>query len=243
MILPSPGAHPHSRGENRISNDSGSVRAGSSPLTRGKPALRGLRPASVGLIPTHAGKTFSGTLKLHCDRAHPHSRGENSDWDTMDGRAGGSSPLTRGKRRAPGNAPQRHRLIPTHAGKTGLAPARERGRTAHPHSRGENGSQPFNIMPPYGSSPLTRGKRERTSCAPTPTGLIPTHAGKTAHPWPGPQGPGAHPHSRGENPALAGTGLALGGSSPLTRGKRAGLGRVSDTHGLIPTHAGKTATT
>ena len=51
------GAHPRSRGENRgfVGGDQG--RAGSSPLTRGKPRLRRPRSRSNGLIPAHAGKT------------------------------------------------------------------------------------------------------------------------------------------------------------------------------------------
>ena len=50
----------------------------------------------------------------------------------------------------------------------------------------------------------------------------------------------AHPRSRGEN-GLGWPGLAWdGGSSPLTRGKRAGLRGASWGRGLIPAHAGKT---
>ena len=50
-------AHPRSRGENAIPSPSGSRRAGSSPLTRGK--LVGVRRDAVEgrLIPAHAGKT------------------------------------------------------------------------------------------------------------------------------------------------------------------------------------------
>ncbi|ERH21267.1 hypothetical protein HMPREF1980_02370, partial [Actinomyces sp. oral taxon 172 str. F0311] len=48
------------------------------------------------LIPAHAGKTLHVRDLSPVNRAHPRSRGENSDWETIDGRAGGSSPLTRG---------------------------------------------------------------------------------------------------------------------------------------------------
>ena len=52
--------------------------AGSSPLTRGKPATdRRHRPAD-GLIPAHAGKTEHVRDLLASDRAHPRSRGENT---------------------------------------------------------------------------------------------------------------------------------------------------------------------
>ena len=91
-----------------------------------------------------------------------------------------------------------------------------------------------------GSSPLTRGKRE-----PRPTllhrdGIIPAHAGKTQRP----AQPGArsrdHPRSRGENRSCCSRGRAMSGSSPLTRGKRSGLGGGADRAGIIPAHAGKT---
>ena len=71
-----------------------------------------------------------------------------------------------------------------------------------------------------GSSPLTRGKPETLRRDRHHDGLIPAHAGKTAHVTPSFLEYRAHPRSRGENvivSVLADTKL---GSSPLTRGKR-----------------------
>ena len=51
------GAHPRSRGENRISRLTGSGGMGSSPLTRGKLRFRLPEARRRGLIPAHAGKT------------------------------------------------------------------------------------------------------------------------------------------------------------------------------------------
>ena len=91
-----------------------------------------------GLIPTHAGKTSLSASALVDKRAHPHSRGENRGGGPARLRVLGSSPLTRGKRRAAGRGQVDGRLIPTHAGKTiALIQYRRRAR-AHPHSRGEN---------------------------------------------------------------------------------------------------------
>ena len=50
----------------------------------------------------------------------------------------------------------------------------------------------------------------------------------------------AHPRSRGENVSDTNTHAWGGGSSPLTRGKRAGRGNRGCRLGLIPAHAGKT---
>ena len=50
-------AHPRSRGENGTRSDLAYVTEGSSPLTRGKRDVGGVRPSGGGLIPAHAGKT------------------------------------------------------------------------------------------------------------------------------------------------------------------------------------------
>ena len=140
-IRVSPGAcraHPRSRGENATAPGTGSVRAGSSPLTRGKPGHRRARPHANGLIPAHAGKTLTAMAQYLPCGAHPRSRGENGSALFSNVPEPGSSPLTRGKRWWPGRFGVLVGLIPAHAGKTR---GEERTHTvgwAHPRSRGEN---------------------------------------------------------------------------------------------------------
>ena len=113
-----PTAHPRSRGENSMSSSTSASIAGSSPLTRGKPARR-LRARPRGrLIPAHAGKTSSPGASSHPARDHPRSRGENleDNWEVLD--ADGSSPLTRGKPGRPIASLETSGIIPAHAGKT-----------------------------------------------------------------------------------------------------------------------------
>ena len=93
-----------------------------------------------------------------------------------------------------------------------------------------------------GSSPLTRGKPTRRESRPARTWLIPAHAGKTAAATACSKSWGAHPRSRGENIQSAFGPTFSRGSSPLTRGKRAGLTCANPAARLIPAHAGKTAT-
>ena len=98
-----------------------------------------------------------------------------------------------------------------------------------------------NTLASAGSSPLTRGKRNQELIKATGAGLIPAHAGKTygSHTRTVPSW--AHPRSRGENARIDAKAAELGGSFPLTRGKR-GLGGVPGVvDRLIPAHAGKTA--
>ena len=93
-----------------------------------------------------------------------------------------------------------------------------------------------------GSSPLTRGKPCLALLACICLRLIPAHAGKTRSSAPTTRSLRAHPRSRGENAGSCGPPHVPRGSSPLTRGKLAGLGYSSAWGGLIPAHAGKTTT-
>ena len=215
--------------------------AGSSPLTRGKLAAISQLLVGGGLIPAHAGKTDKCLNGIQSGSAHPRSRGENRSAYVTEATGLGSSPLTRGKPSWSTPSGDLFRLIPAHAGKTQRRSGVPALLKAHPRSRGENAASSSPRGRPRGSSPLTRGKRQRFRAWPARTGLIPAHAGKTrpanepAHPYP------AHPRSRGENKRQDHCLSYSSGSSPLTRGKL-GHGRGADGHQrLIPAHAGKTA--
>ena len=195
----------------------------SSPLAWGKPRIQSrisfdirIIPAHAGktswwiadkscangLIPAHAGKTYSPAEPPRRERAHPHSRREN----TLGGNGAlnnagsspltrgnrkpeqavkyswGSSPLTRGKRGRPRCKHPRTGLIPAHAGKTARRRRTLRSRRAHPRSRRENTSWRVPAMPLKGPSPLTRGKLIEQPSLLSVLRLIPAHAGKTAYP-------------------------------------------------------------
>ena len=193
---------------------------GSSPLTRGKLHCDRQGLAHQGLIPTHAGKTADRYTSFTTSRAHPHSRGENKSPPCACLRAGGSSPLTRGKLGLFLILPYGVGLIPTHAGKTRFMAGAFARAWAHPHSRGENWVCGGRVWGLCGSSPLTRGKPVNGRRVLVSIGLIPTHAGKTDWAPPTPAAPTAHPHSRGENTQMRQYLAFCQGSSPLTRGKR-----------------------
>ena len=112
------------------------------------------------------------------------------------------------------------RLIPAHAGKTHFPVQDSNALRAHPRSRGENYGVAFRHPIVSGSSPLTRGKLRAVLRRLLSDGLIPAHAGKTAHARLENQPHWAHPRSRGENGLVTAVSVATGGSSPLTRGKR-----------------------
>ena len=154
----------------------------------------------------------------------------------------GSSPLTRGKRQLVDQCQEESGLIPAHAGKTLYVNIEGYVWRAHPRSRGENthGGSQFSTI--TGSSPLTRGKHEHARELGVLVGLIPAHAGKTTRPVTPASPSWAHPRSRGENSGGRMSPRTGKGSSPLTRGKPRPQGRQARRQGLIPAHAGKTAT-
>ena len=131
-------AHPRSRGENACYVEGIASTGGSSPLTRGKRPATPIPHTHRGLIPAHAGKTLISEAARGVAQAHPRSRGENSRTDPIIELMPGSSPLTRGKRGGRRKGLDLRRLIPAHAGKTGLRTRRFLLNAAHPRSRGEN---------------------------------------------------------------------------------------------------------
>ena len=173
-------------------------------------------------------------------RAHPRSRGENRSGCTRAVSRIGSSPLTRGKPRAGARGHACARLIPAHAGKTGVWVAGVYPATAHPRSRGENAPRIGRLSSGTGSSPLTRGKRTEYRSQVRRTRLIPAHAGKTPLGRPAEARPQAHPRSRGENRVQRRKSVAASGSSPRTRGTLSKVRRLANQVRLIPAHAGKT---
>ena len=72
------GAHPRSRGENKIAGAFFNSEAGSSPLTRGKLGCPLRTDQGRRLIPAHAGKTPPERGRRGLQTAHPRSRGENT---------------------------------------------------------------------------------------------------------------------------------------------------------------------
>ena len=174
-------------------------------------------------------------------RAHPRSRGENDEAGKPVTDDDGSSPLTRGKQPVGDVFGVSGGLIPAHAGKTGVCHSSTWQRWAHPRSRGENMARLRFAAVICGSSPLTRGKQEARTGREILCGLIPAHAGKTRQAPRADRASTAHPRSRGENISPGTNTFMVGGSSPLTRGKRIRRWSSSGLPRLIPAHAGKTS--
>ena len=172
--------------------------------------------------------------------AHPRSRGEHRTRRERASRAPGSSPLTRGARCSPGGGLGRFRLIPAHAGSTLSISALGKDARAHPRSRGEHSITSGLVVPPFGSSPLTRGARPSLRKHGVTPRLIPAHAGSTTNLRTVRRESEAHPRSRGEHGGTRHGWCPRRGSSPLTRGARRSRPSRFQQRGLIPAHAGST---
>ena len=135
MIFP---AHPRSRGEHGFVVHEDYFSGGSSPLTRGAPQACSACLPNTGLIPAHAGSTWSITAFMLVGRAHPRSRGEHPPAVGIGIGIHGSSPLTRGALVRLASITDPSRLIPAHAGSTRWTAAPSSAPAAHPRSRGEH---------------------------------------------------------------------------------------------------------
>ena len=111
----------------------------------------------------------------------------------------------------------------------------------HPRTRGVYVFKHTADQVKDGSSPHTRGLRDDRAHDRTHGGIIPAHAGFTTRP------PGTcgrrwdHPRTRGVYSARSVPMSGSLGSSPHTRGLRAGRGGRPPPGGIIPAHAGFTA--
>ena len=213
---------------------------GSSPLTRGAPALTLSWWCANRIIPAHAGSTGRGRVLRRGCGDHPRSRGEHATPHKAEQFPHGSSPLTRGAPASQTRVAHPPGIIPAHAGSTDWGAWRLASGRDHPRSRGEHKNRVVTHAAFSGSSPLTRGARIATGAAHFCLGIIPAHAGSTA-PSKKPHGAvGDHPRSRGEHANPARPTRKRPGSSPLTRGAPCpGVSSVSAIR-IIPAHAGST---
>ena len=170
------------------------------------------------IIPAYAGSTLSGR-RCRCARwDHPRIRGEHPTPAALGVGAGGSSPHTRGALKWREVVAERCGIIPAYAGSTTSCPLLRSRLPDHPRIRGEH-----RLFTEYerrggGSSPHTRGARDRLVDVGFEFGIIPAYAGSTSISVVLSSSPADHPRIRGEHSTSAEALLMKVGSSPHTRG-------------------------
>ena len=232
--------HPRIRGEHGDYNGDMRKLDGSSPHTRGAPAVWPVHRRRPGIIPAYAGSTARTRSPLWIDRDHPRIRGEHAGLDGPAEWAEGSSPHTRGARTQPAGARQADRIIPAYAGSTRLVGQARAAGWDHPRIRGEHRCLRLDNPSHLGSSPHTRGARPGPGRGRGRGRIIPAYAGST---YPGSRPCGRrpdHPRIRGEHARSRPPRPDLTGSSPHTRGALHPTRRHRPRPRIIPAYAGST---
>ena len=232
--------HPRSRGEYEPVSPGRGSGSGSSPLSRGIHRSRGRRRRQGGIIPALAGNTYCDHGYTWRPSDHPRSRGEYCSRILRSSCPKGSSPLSRGILVSAQYLVYGGGIIPALAGNTSTFPLSEDRKTDHPRSRGEYRSSATCRHASRGSSPLSRGIRDRRGGGSRLVRIIPALAGNTVAGTDHDGNATDHPRSRGEYPDPAQAGYGTTGSSPLSRGiLDAGRATVV-RNGIIPALAGNT---
>ena len=212
--------HPRIRGEHLDQKPPAPAGGGSSPHTRGAPALFDPGSAWIRIIPAYAGSTITVPFRCCSGADHPRIRGEHDEVPDGDALAVGSSPHTRGARVEDGARLGGGRIIPAYAGSTAGAPPAPTTFRDHPRIRGEHDVICMGWATGPGSSPHTRGAHVVHGTHGLLQGIIPAYAGSTCM-------------------ASAMQGLATG-SSPHTRGAPEDPRHADGVDRIIPAYAGST---
>ena len=194
-----------------------------------------------GIIPAYAGSTLGFGAAFGVGEDHPRIRGEHGLCNLGPEADPGSSPHTRGAPGRPHGHVERSRIIPAYAGSTCISRRRGAPRWDHPRIRGEHGRRAVHSLGGLGSSPHTRGALNKVWVGDGGGGIIPAYAGSTIQLHPSARPEADHPRIRGEHISCSRFVPAIMGSSPHTRGARAGSSCASLTRRIIPAYAGSTA--
>ena len=175
--------HPRACGEHPTTSARQRRAKGSSPRMRGTRMGRRQGHREGGIIPAHAGNTLSLTLTVSRVWDHPRACGEHIAFCGEEVIDLGSSPRMRG---TPKSVRRTHRwpgIIPAHAGNT-IGPSFSFGLIGdHPRACGEHRNCPSWCRWSSGSSPRMRGTLRMCVVNDVCAGIIPAHAGNTAHVW------------------------------------------------------------
>ena len=171
---------------------------------------------------------------------HPRIRGEHVKNGTFSTGMAGSSPHTRGARGGGRRQAGSRGIIPAYAGSTWSSRLSQSLAADHPRIRGEHHHPIPAVSRMNGSSPHTRGARDRVLLRRLHERIIPAYAGSTRHVAATGRCPRDHPRIRGEHaPRRYCLGL-LPGSSPHTRGARVHALPTTRIVRIIPAYAGST---
>ncbi len=212
--------HPRARGEHVMVARRRSAVSGSSPRSRGTPAIKNKASVLDRFIPALAGNTAGRFHRPESGPVHPRARGEHRISGDPRIAVDGSSPRSRGTRSIGLFRPPRRRFIPALAGNT----------LAKTNGNGAGG----------GSSPRSRGTPVSMFDLDQATRFIPALAGNTCSACPPATWCPVHPRARGEHSRKSGKSHQDRGSSPRSRGTQPARRSAAHVVRFIPALAGNT---
>ena len=171
--------HPRACGAHLAFSRLQHMTAGSSPRMRGSLVSIGDACVDVGIIPAHAGLTY--TVR-HCSircRDHPRACGAHGRLASLPPSRRGSSPRMRGSPSILPALPAAAGIIPAHAGLTCHPECIRKRPWDHPRACGAHQVQDLIPFAPLGSSPRMRGSLLEPFATLARLGIIPAHAGLT----------------------------------------------------------------
>ena len=171
--------HPRARGEHLVHVRFHHFRSGSSPRSRGTRCLPSIQATAIRFIPALAGNTMQGETKMKSKTVHPRARGEHSVHQTRTAEDPGSSPRSRGTLPHTMSSTGTVWFIPALAGNTCFADTTNSTTPVHPRARGEHSGRQSRTSLLSGSSPRSRGTRNKQEPVLILQRFIPALAGNT----------------------------------------------------------------
>ena len=171
---------------------------GSSPLARGTRHYLMRCLTGHRFIPAYAGNSQFPLYRCGQDTVHPRLRGELLAGAGCSFNDSGSSPLTRGTLYGQCVHGYFLRFIPAYAGNSTMRANYMIKITVHPRLRGELATDTVSVTVTGGSSPLTRGTRNRKRRCRLLCRFIPAYAGNSKKTAKSDKQITVHPRLRGE---------------------------------------------
>ena len=196
--------------------------------------------AVPGIIPAHAGNTFSSESSRFSCGDHPRACGEHMYTPVCTSAWLGSSPRMRGTHTHAIISERVRGIIPAHAGNTMITAAAHPRCRDHPRACGEHQLSVHWSTSCVGSSPRMRGTRRLAGGAFHTVGIIPAHAGNTFGGLRILPRDRDHPRACGEHVKKSLEDSIRLGSSPRMRGTLGFCCAEVYHFGIIPAHAGNT---
>ena len=232
--------HPRVHGEHGANFSYYQLDTGSSPRTRGTRSRCPWSRRVARFIPAYTGNTARGARRPASGPVHPRVHGEHSGAGSAFRRGAGSSPRTRGTRRRVSLQQVPDRFIPAYTGNTRQPDGLPRHPAVHPRVHGEHKQVERPHRTNTGSSPRTRGTRQRRPWRLTQRRFIPAYTGNTNTTigyW---CAATVHPRVHGEHAGWPIQPPCGAGSSPRTRGTLIHRIEAPVVNRFIPAYTGNT---